>query len=186
MHLPQIDQVKIIHPSVQFKLNLLSAANKKLCPDWRIIRTHNQVNIPPLKFFKGREDVNLVANSFACIFVMRKLLIGDNSQQQNNQIGDNSQQQNNQPDSTPIEAFEPKLSVAEQAIATCQYNSTIFCLYELGPMWLTHRVISDRVHRLLVTLSYFRPDRFVQLLSLIPILILLLYYLVSGCLTSLC
>ena len=44
---------------------------------------------------------------------------------------------------------------------------------ELGPMWLTHRVISDRVHRLLVTLSYFRPDGFVQLLSLIPILILL-------------
>ena len=42
----------------------------------------------------------------------------------------------------------------------------------------THRVISD-VHRLLVTLSYFRPDRFVQLLSLIPILILLLYLLVS-------
>ena len=38
---------------------------------------------------------------------------------------------------------------------------------------LSHRVISDRVHRLLVTLSYFRPDRFVQLLSLIPILILL-------------
>ena len=57
---------------------------------------------------------------------------------------------------------------------------------ELRPMWLTHRVISDRVHRLLVTLSYFRPDRFVQLLSLIPILILLLYFLVSGCLTSLC
>ena len=44
---------------------------------------------------------------------------------------------------------------------------------------LTHRVISDRVHRLIVTLSYFRPDRFVQLLSLIPILILLLYLLVS-------
>ena len=57
---------------------------------------------------------------------------------------------------------------------------------ELSVEWLTHRVISDRVHRLLVTLSYFRPDRFVQLLSLIPILILLLYYLVSGCLTSLC
>ena len=57
---------------------------------------------------------------------------------------------------------------------------------ELEPMWLTHRVISDRVHRLLVTLSYIRPDRFVQLLSLIPILILLLYYLVSVCLTSLC
>ena len=43
----------------------------------------------------------------------------------------------------------------------------------------THRVISDRVQRLLATLSYFRPDRFVQLLSLIPILILLLYLLVS-------
>ena len=57
---------------------------------------------------------------------------------------------------------------------------------ELYLMVLTHRVISDRVHRLLVTLSYFRPDRFVQLLSLIPILILLLYYLVSGCLTGLC
>ena len=57
---------------------------------------------------------------------------------------------------------------------------------ELCSMGITHRVISDRVHRLLVTLSYFRPDRFVQLLSLIPILILLLYYLVSGCLTSLC
>ena len=51
---------------------------------------------------------------------------------------------------------------------------------------LTHRVLSDRVHRLLVTLSYFRPDRFVQLLSLILILILLLYRLVSACLTSLC
>ena len=46
---------------------------------------------------------------------------------------------------------------------------------------LTHRVILDRVHRLLVKLSYFWPDRFVQLLSLIPILILLLYLLVSGC-----
>ena len=44
---------------------------------------------------------------------------------------------------------------------------------------LTHRVISDRVHHLLVTLSDFRPDRFVQLYSLIPILILLLYLLVS-------
>ena len=73
-------------------------------------------------------------------------------------------------------------------------NSTLLRSYsrlmvapdKLGPMWLTHRVISDRVHRLLVTLSYFRPDRFVQLLSLIPILILLLYFLVSGCLTSLC
>ena len=41
------------------------------------------------------------------------------------------------------------------------------------------RVISDRVHRLFVTLSNFLPDRLVQLLSLIPILILLLYFLVS-------
>ena len=40
---------------------------------------------------------------------------------------------------------------------------------------LTHRVIPDRVRRLLVTL----PDRFVQLLSLIPTFILLLYLLVS-------
>ena len=62
----------------------------------------------------------------------------------------------------------------------------ILCNCELCLECITHRVISDRVHRLLVTLSYFRPDRFVQLLSLIPILILLLYYLVSGCLTSLC
>ena len=50
---------------------------------------------------------------------------------------------------------------------------------ELCMDYYTHRVISDRVHLLLVTLSYFRPDRFVQLLSLIPILILLLYLLVS-------
>ena len=42
-----------------------------------------------------------------------------------------------------------------------------------------YEVISDKVHRLVVTLSYFRPDRFVQLLSLIPILILLFYLLVS-------
>ena len=41
------------------------------------------------------------------------------------------------------------------------------------------RVISDKVHCLLVTLSYFRPDGFVQLLSLKPIFILLLYLLVS-------
>ena len=34
----------------------------------------------------------------------------------------------------------------------------------------THRVISDKVHGLLVTLSYFQPDRFVQLLSPIPTL----------------
>ena len=45
--------------------------------------------------------------------------------------------------------------------------------------YCTPRVISDEVHRLLVTLSYFRPDRLAQLLCLIPILILLLYLLVS-------
>ena len=45
--------------------------------------------------------------------------------------------------------------------------------------YYTQRVISDQVDRLLVTLFYFRPDRFVQLLSLIPILTLLLYLLVS-------
>ena len=66
------------------------------------------------------------------------------------------------------------------------YSRLMVAPDELEPMWLTHRVFSDRVHCLLVTLSYFRPERFVQLLSLIPILILLLYFLVSGCLTSLC
>ena len=50
---------------------------------------------------------------------------------------------------------------------------------ELCVGYCTHRVISDKVHRLLVTLSYFRPVRFVQLLSLILILILLLDLLVS-------
>ena len=48
-----------------------------------------------------------------------------------------------------------------------------------SPFEYTHRVISYKVHRLIVTLSYFWPDRFVQLLSLIPILTLLLYILVS-------
>ena len=56
---------------------------------------------------------------------------------------------------------------------------------ELSTRWLTHRVISDRVHRLLVTLFYFRPDRFVS--NTDPnLLYYLLYYLVSGYLTSLC
>ena len=73
-----------------------------------------------------------------------------------------------------------------EAVSIACIASKIIKITELGPKCITHRVISDRVHRLLVTLSYFRPDRFVQLLSLIPILILLLYYLVSGCLTSLC
>ena len=47
------------------------------------------------------------------------------------------------------------------------------------PRLPSHRVFSDKIHHLLFTLSYFRPDRFVQLLSLIPILILLLYLIVS-------
>ena len=51
------------------------------------------------------------------------------------------------------------------------YSRLMVAPDEIGPMCLTHRVILDRVHRLLVTLSYFRPDRFVQ--RLIPILILL-------------
>ena len=49
----------------------------------------------------------------------------------------------------------------------------------LSQRWLSHRVISDKVHSLFVTLSYFWPDRFVQPLSPIPISILLLYLLVS-------
>ena len=79
--------------------------------------------------------------------------------------------------------FVPTIEIK---VKLCIYNRNCSSAIELGPMGITHRVISDRVHRLLVTLSYFRPDRFVQLLSLIPILILLLYCLVSGCLTSLC
>ena len=35
------------------------------------------------------------------------------------------------------------------------YSRLMVAPDELVPMWLTHRVISDRVHRLLVTLSYF-------------------------------
>ena len=47
----------------------------------------------------------------------------------------------------------------------------------LCPGWLTHRVNSDKVQSLFVTVSYFLPYRFAQLLSLIPILLLLLYLL---------
>ena len=59
------------------------------------------------------------------------------------------------------------------------YFTLLEDLFELYFCGYIHRVISDAVHRLIVTLSYFRPDRFAQLLSLIPILILLLYLLVS-------
>ena len=57
--------------------------------------------------------------------------------------------------------------------------STVLDLWSLSQNSFSHRVISDKVHNLFVTLSYFRTDRFVQLLSLIPILILLLYLQVS-------
>ena len=49
----------------------------------------------------------------------------------------------------------------------------------LSQKQLTHRVISDKKPRLFATLPFIRPDRFVQFLRLIPILILLLYLLVS-------
>ena len=82
--------------------------------------------------------------------------------------------------------FDILLNIIFLLISNLKVRRNKKYINELSMLSITHRVISDRVHRLLVTLSYFRPDRFVQLLSLIPILILLLYYLVSGCLTSLC
>ena len=60
---------------------------------------------------------------------------------------------------------------------SCQY--LIFTFMSLSPEWLTHRENSGKVHRLFVTLSYFQPDRFAQLLSLKPILIFLFHLLVS-------
>ena len=50
---------------------------------------------------------------------------------------------------------------------------------KLSMKYYTHRVISDKVHRLLVTLRYYRPERIVQFLSLIQLLIVLLDLLVS-------
>ena len=44
-------------------------------------------------------------------------------------------------------------------------------ILSFSPGWLSHRVFSDEVNRLFVMLSYFGPDRLVQILSLIPILI---------------
>ena len=40
----------------------------------------------------------------------------------------------------------------------------------LSPVWFSHKVMSDKKHRLFVTLSCFRPDRFMQNLNLLPIL----------------
>ena len=62
----------------------------------------------------------------------------------------------------------------------------MLCVLSSSSEWLVHRVISDKVHRLFVTLSYFRPDRFVQFLSLIPILILLLYLLTDLVYSGIC
>ena len=45
--------------------------------------------------------------------------------------------------------------------------------------WTSHREISDKVHHLFCRAICFQPDRFVQLLSLIAVLFLLLYFLFS-------
>ena len=50
-------------------------------------------------------------------------------------------------------------------------------LMSLGQGWSFHLVISDKGTPSVRYAIYFRPDRFVQLLSLKPILILLLYQL---------
>ena len=52
-------------------------------------------------------------------------------------------------------------------------------LLSSGPGWPSHRVILVKVQYLFVTPSYFRSDRLAQILSLIPVLILLVYFLVS-------
>ena len=77
--------------------------------------------------------------------------------------------------------FDSKFAIGKNQGGTILFDTqnSGTCSYELCMDYYTHRVISDKVHRLLVTLSFFRPDRFVQLLSLIPILILLLHLLVS-------
>ena len=49
----------------------------------------------------------------------------------------------------------------------------------LNPGWFSHRIILDKVHGLLLTLSYCWPDRFEQLLSLTTLICLFLYLLVS-------
>ena len=58
-------------------------------------------------------------------------------------------------------------------------SNCFFQCSELWPLACTHGVISNRVHRLLVSLSHSRPERFVQFLYLTPFLVLLLYLLVS-------
>ena len=51
---------------------------------------------------------------------------------------------------------------------------------ELCIMYYTHRVISDKEHRLLVTLSYYRPDRFVQFFSLLSYLLVSIDLVYTG------
>ena len=57
---PQIDQIKILQPSVHFNSNLLSAACKILYSDWLKIRTQTKLTSSPLNglgriiFFRRR------------------------------------------------------------------------------------------------------------------------------------
>ena len=84
--------------------------------------------------------------------------------------------------------FHMKSVVGKSNLPSCHVIRYTMNRKELCRIDCTHRVISDKVHRLLVTLSYFRPDRFVQLFGLLPSLILLLFLLVSIVLvyTGLC
>ena len=74
-----IDQVKILHPSVDFELILISAACKILYSDsdWLQIRTQNQVNILPPKLI-GSNRMSLSAALFVsrCIvFQATKIIL---------------------------------------------------------------------------------------------------------------
>ena len=75
--------------------------------------------------------------------------------------------------------FDQKFIYAQGNWSNWKSTRKVLSLVSLSPGWLTHRIMSDRVHCQFITISYFRADRFVQLLSLIPILILLLYLLVT-------
>ena len=75
-----------------------------------------------------------------------------------------------------------KLQIRRQKLSRPSFSrkrNRIVIRFELYTRYCTHRVISEKVHPLFVALSDFRPDRFVQFLSIIPILILLLHLLVS-------
>ena len=77
--------------------------------------------------------------------------------------------------------FDSKLVIGKNKVGTLLFDTQNSgpCCHELCMDYYFHRVISDKVHCQLVTLSFLWPERFVQLLSLIPILILLFYLLVS-------